>query len=170
MHRIFLAILAFLALAASGFKSEEWLAERGDDSDVFRLRAAYSECKAKVDTPAENVTLPLEHHADGTVKSRLTAKRAQLFIDSEYIWAEGIHVEQRREDGTIVCSLDAENCVVDRKTRTGWVDGAAQMTYGEAMVKGRGVYFSLEREFVKIFSQSEIRTKGFTGSPEKLLK
>ena len=170
MRRTTLVIFAFLALAASGFKSEEWLAERGDDSDVFRLRAAYSECKAKVDSPAENVSLPLEKHANGTIKSRLSAKRAQLFIDSEYIWAEGIHVEQKREDGTIVCSLDAENCVVDRKTRTGWVDGEAKMTYGDAMVKGRGVYFSLEREFVKIFSQSEIRSKGFTGSPEKLLK
>ena len=36
------------------------------------------------------------------------------------------------------------------------------MVYGDSSVKGRGIYFSLEREFIKIFSQSEIRT-GHTG-------
>ena len=170
MHRNLSAIFAVLALAAFGFSSEKWLVERSDDSDMLRLRTAFRECQAKVDTPAEDVTLPLEHYPDGTVKSRLTAKKAQLFMDTDYIWGEGIHVEQRREDGKIVGTLDAENCVVDRKTRTGWVEGAAKMTYGDAMIKGRGIYFSLEREFIKIFSQCEIRTKGFNASPEKLLK
>ena len=170
MHRTLLIIFAMFSLAAAAFKSEQWLAERGDDSDMLRLRAAYSECLAKIDTPAENVTIPLEYHADGTVKSRLTARRAQLFLDSDFIWGEGILVAQYREDGSFVGTIEAENCVVDRKTRTGWVEGAAKMTYGDSSVKGRGVYFSLEREFIKIFSQSEIRTKGFNGSAEKLLK
>ena len=49
---------------------------------------------------------------------------------------------------------------MDRTTKTGWVDGSANMVYGTSTVKGRGVYFSLTREFIKIFSQSEIRTKG----------
>ena len=60
----------------------------------------------------------------------------------------------------LTAKLDAENCLVDRKTNTGWVDGNASMVYGEATVKGRGIYFSLTDEFIKIFSQSEIRTKG----------
>ncbi len=170
MHRISLAIFAMFSLAACAFKSEKWLAERGDDSDMLRLRAAYSDCVAKIDSPAENVAIPLEYHSDGTVKSRLTAKRAQLFLDTDFIWGEGILVAQYREDGSAVGTIEAENCVVDRKTRTGWVEGVAKMTYGDSMVKGRGVYFSLEREFIKIFSQSEIRTKGFNDRPEKLLK
>jgi len=37
-------------------------------------------------------------------------------------------------------------------------------------VKGRGIYFSLTREFIKIFSQSEIRTKGAKINPGRLVK
>ena len=68
-----------------------------------------------------------------------------------------MRVEQYREDGTVYASLDAESCVVDRGSQSGWVAGDAKMTYGEASVKGRGIYFSLARQFIKIFSQSEIR-------------
>ena len=170
MHRAIVVIFAFLSLVACAFKSEKWLAERGDDSDMLRLRAAYSDCLSKVDSPAENVTIPLEYHADGTIKSRLVARRAQLFLDTDFIWGEGIHVAQYREDGSAVGTIEAENCVVDRRTRTGWVEGFAKMTYGGSTVQGRGVYFSLDREFIKIFAQSEIRTKGLNDSPEKFLK
>ena len=120
-------ICLFTALTATAFSSAKWLEERGDDSDVMRLRAAYAECVKKLEVPAEKV-----------------------------------RVEQFKEDGSLFASLDAESCVVDRKTKSGWVEGAAQMVYGDSSVKGRGIYFSLEREFIKIFSQSEIRT-GHTG-------
>lgn len=127
---------------------------------MLRLRAAYADCLAKVESPAENVVLPLEYNPDGTIKSRLTAARAQLFVDTGLVWAEGIRVEQFGPDGKPVLSLTADNCIVDRKSKTGWVEGVAKMTYGESSVRGRGVHFSIEREYVKIYAQSEIRTKG----------
>ena len=163
MHRIMTYIFALVACAAYAFSSESWLAERGDDSDMLRLKAAYADCLSKVESPAENVVLPLEHHPDGTVKSRLKAARAQLFIDSGLVWAEGIRVEQFNADGTLALSLEAENCIVDRKSKTGWVDGVAKMTYGDSSVRGRGVHFSIAREYVKIYAQSEIRTKSLAG-------
>ena len=86
-------------------------------------------------------------------------KQTETFIENDIV-----------VDGTIVGTIDAENCVIDRKTLTGWVAGSAKMTYGAASIKGRGIYFSFKREFIKIFSQSEIRTKGINTSPEKLLK
>ena len=159
----FISILSVLAtLGAAAFSSEKWLAERGDDSDVLRLRAAYADCakriNEKLEAPAENVSVPIETFSNGTVKSRVTAARAHVFADTGYIWGENIRVEHYREDGSVYASLNAENCIVDRKTKSGWVAGAAQMVYGDASVKGRGIYFSLTREFIKIFSQSEIRT------------
>ncbi len=148
-------------LGVQAFSSAKWLAERGDDSDVLRLRDAYSACakriNEKLEAPAENVSVPIESFSNGTVKSRVTAARAHVFADTGFIWGENIRVEQYREDGTVYASLTAENCIVDRKTKSGWVAGAAQMVYGDASVKGRGIYFSLAREFIKIFSQSEIR-------------
>lgn len=154
--------LILLTSVVGAFSSEKWLAQRGDDSDVQRLQMAFEACQKKIDsnqeTPAENVSIPIEAFKDGTVKSRVTAGSAHVFADTGYIWGKNIRVEQYREDGTVAASLIAENCIVDRKTKSGWVKGDAKMVYGEASVKGRGVYFSLTREFIKIFSQSEIRT------------
>ncbi len=150
-----------LTAGAAAFSSELWLAKRADDSDMLRLRAAFAECTKKTVAPAENVSMVLESYTNGVVKSRITAARATIFPDSSFIWAENIHLEQFDATGTnLTAKLDAENCLVDRKTNTGWVDGNASMVYGEATVKGRGIYFSLTDEFIKIFSQSEIRTKG----------
>ena len=158
---VWLAGVLAAGTAAAAFSSERWLAERADDSDMLRLRAAFADCTKKTVAPAENVSMVLESYPDGTVKSRIRAARATLFPDSSYIWAENIHIEQFDPSGTnLTAKLDAENCLVDRKTNTGWVDGNANMVYGDSTVKGRGIYFSLTDEFIKIFSQSEIRTKG----------
>jgi len=171
MKKVCATVAALVALGAAAFNSERWLAERSDDSDMLRLRAAYRDCVAKLESPAENVVFPLESFPDGSVKSRLTAARAQMFADTSFIWGENIRVEQFKEAGTtnVWASLDAENCIVDRKTRTGWVEGAAKMTYGDSTVKGRGIYFSLPREYVKILSQCEIRTKGAKFDPRSLV-
>lgn len=160
-RRILLWTAVMLAAGAAAFSSERWLAERSDDSDMQRLRAAYAECLKKAVAPAENVSMVLETYTNGVVKSRITAARAMIFPDSSYIWAENIHLEQFDVTGTnLTAKLDAENCLVDRKSNTGWVDGIANMVYGDSAVKGKGIYFSLTREFIKIFAQSEIRTKG----------
>ena len=161
-----------VTLGAVAFNSERWLAERADDSDMMRLRAAYRDCVAKLESPAENVVFPLETFPGGAVKSRLTAARAQMFPDTGFIWGEKIRVEQFRNEGdtNAWASLDAENCIVDRKTKTGWVEGHASMVYGDSAVKGRGIYFSLPREFIKILSQCEIRTRGAGFDPRSLIK
>lgn len=165
------AACALAACAAAAFSSERWLAERADDSDMLRLRTAFAECAKKAVAPAENVSMVLETYPDGKVKSRITAARANIFPDSGYVWAEKIRLEQFDAGGTnMTASLDAENCLVDRTTKTGWVDGNANMTYGDSTVKGRGIYFSLTREFIKIFSQSEIRTKGAKINPGRMVK
>ena len=163
---------AFVALAGTAFDSERWLAERADDSDMMRLRVAYRESVAKVEAPAENVVFPLESFPDGSVKSRLTAARAQMFADSNCIWGEDIRVEQYREVGStnVWASLKAENCIVDRNTKSGWIEGEATMVYGDSSVKGRGIYFSLPREYIKILSKCEIRTKGAKFDPRSLAK
>lgn len=172
MKYVFSTACALVALAGLSFNSEQWLSERADDSDMMRLRVAYRDCVAKIESPAENVVFPLESFPDGSIKSRLTAARAQMFSDSSYIWGEDIRVEQYREAGStnVWASLKAENCIVDRKTRSGWVEGNATMVYGDSSVKGRGIYFSLPREYIKILSKCEIRTKGANFDPRSLVK
>ena len=170
---ILVSIIAVCAtLAAYAFDSGKWLAERGDDSDMLRLRAAYEDCVKKIEAPAENVAFPLETYPDGTVKSRLRAGRAYMFLDTGFIWGENIRVEQYKPDGkTIEGFLTADNCIVDRKSKSGWVHGNAHMDWDGTAIKGRGIYFSFEREFIKIFSQTEIRAKSLKlGSGKELLQ
>ena len=135
----------------------------------MRLRAAYATCEANKGQPAQNVVFPLETYPNGTVKSRLKARQAQLFIDTGFIWGEGIRVEEYDRQGKVTGWLEADNCVIDRGTRTGWVKGAATLNYQDTVVKGRGIYFSFDREFIKIFSQSEIRAKGLKTDARSLL-
>ena len=163
-------LLAFAAVSALAFESERWLAERGDDSDMLRLRAAYEDCIKKIEAPAENVAFPLETYPNGTVKSRLRAKKAFMFVDTGFIWGEDIRVEQYKEDGkTVEAYLTADNCIVDRKSKSGWVAGNAHMDWDGTSIKGRGIYFSFNREFIKIFSQTEIRTKALKLDAGKVL-
>ena len=170
---ILVSIIAVGAmLSVYAFDSGKWLAERGDDSDMLRLRAAYEDCVKKIEAPAENVAFPLETYPDGTVKSRLRAGRAYMFLDTGFIWGENIRVEQYKPDGkTIEGFLTADNCIVDRKSKSGWVHGNAHMDWDGTAIKGRGIYFSFEREFIKIFSQTEIRAKSLKlGSGKELLQ
>lgn len=156
--------------ATAAFDSGKWLAERGDDSDMLRLQAAYEDCVKKAETPAEDVAIPLEKYPNGTVKSRLKAKKAYMSIDTGFIWGEEIRVEQYKPDGkTIESYLTADNCILDRKTKSGWVEGNAHMDWEGTDIKGRGIYFSFDREFIKIFSQTEIRTKAFKLDAGKVL-
>ena len=162
--------LALCAMSAFAFDSEKWLGERGDDSDMIRLRSAFEECEKKIDAPAENVAFPLETYPNGIVKSRLRAKKAYMFMDTGFIWGEGIRVEQYKQDGkTVEAFLTADNCIVDRKSKSGWVEGNAHMDWEGTSVKGRGIYFSFDREFIKIFSETEIRTKAFKLGTGKVL-
>ena len=172
VHILVSIFAASAMLAVSAFDSGKWLAERGDDSDMLRLRAAYEDCIKKIEAPAENIAFPLETYPDGTVKSRLRAGRAYMFLDTGFIWGENIRVEQYKSDGkTIEGFLTADNCIVDRKSKSGWVQGNAHMDWDGTAIKGRGIYFSFEREFIKIFSQTEIRAKSLKlGSGKDLLQ
>lgn len=163
-------LLAFASAGVLAFDSGKWLAERGDDSDMLRLQSEYAECVKKIDAPAENVALPLEYYPNGIVKSRLKAQKACMFMDTGFIWGENIKVEQYKEDGrTVEAYLAADNCIVDRKSKSGWVEGNAQMDWDGTSIKGRGIYFSFDREFIKIFSQTEIRTKALKLGAGKVL-
>ena len=170
MRILRIVLPALLALSAMAFDSEKWLGERGDDSDMLRLRTAYDDCIKKVEAPAENVTFPLETYPGGAVKSRLRAKKAFMFVDTGFIWGENIRVEQYKEDGkTVTAYLTADNCIVDRKSKSGWVAGNAYMNWDGNIIKGRGIYFSFDREFIKIFSETEIRTKALSLDARKVL-
>lgn len=152
----------FAAMAVHAFDSDAWLAKRARlDTEAARLRNIYAQCVTNVVSPAENVTVPVETHPDGSVKTSVFAKRAQFFVLEGYIWGSGVKIRQYRRDGSLAAWIDADNCVVDRKTRCGWVDGRAKAKYrDEAELEGVGVFFSAAGEYLKVFSETKLTTEG----------
>ena len=155
--RIFTIVLLLVAGNALAFDSEEWLGKRELFArEAERLRAAYTNCVAHLETPAEEVTIPVETFEDGSVKVMIFAKKAQYFLDKGLVWAEGVTVRRFKPDGTQEACIEAGNCVVDRFSKSGWAEGPAKVTHGKTTFRGRGVYFSSPEGYVKVLEGTDV--------------
>ncbi len=155
----FFAILCFGILGgAQAFDSETWFLKRAMfDREAERLQVAYTNCVAQLQSPAQNVMVPIEHFPDGSVKASVTARKAQFFMDKGLVWCEGLCVREFMADGkTERGRVEAENCIIDRETRSGWAKGKVRAVYDKTTIEGDSVYFSFEEEFVKILLNSRI--------------
>jgi len=136
---------------------DRWFARHSDE--VWRpLAGRWGEVKALMTSPVENLQLPLEYHANGRVKALLRAEKAQIFLDG-LIFAEGVGVELLTETGQADGRLTAEGCLFDRNAKHGYCEGAVSVEKSGDRLKGRGMYFSIEAQFIKILSDCEIRTR-----------
>ena len=158
----FVTVLAVVvATGALAFDSEAWFqAREAHLAETERLRAAYSNCVARLETPAENVTIPIETFEDGSVKSVAYAKRAMYFLDSGLVWAEGIDVKKLKRDGSLDTHVEAERCVIDRLSKSGWAEGPAKVTHGKTTVSGEGVYFSSAEGYVRVLRRAKVMSAG----------
>lgn len=152
----------FAALSAHAFDSSEWLAQRGLlDHEAARLSKAYAVCSEAATEPAESIVVPVESYPDGSIKTTIAAKRAQFFLKEGLIWGEGVSIRQLKIDGTSEATLDADNCIVDRETQSGWIDGLARAEFrGEVSLEGEKVYFSAPEQYLKIFTNTVLRADG----------
>ena len=157
-----IVLCLFAALAAHAFDSAEWLGKRQLLLlEAERLRAAYSNCLARVKSPAEDVTVPVETFADGSVKTVVVAKRAHFFVREGLVWAEGVVIRKLREDGAQEARVEADSCVVDRATKSGWAEGRAMVMHGGTVFRGEDVYFSSPESFVHIGRNMEMESDDF---------
>ena len=158
-----LEIFAWCLLAASAafaFDSEAWMQKRADlTNEVARLQAEYAKCAAAVQAPAEDVTVPIETFPDGSVKISVHAEKAQYFLDTGLVWAEGVTLRKFKKDGSLDMTLEAANCIVDRETKSGWAEGAATLTQGESVFRGKGIYFSSPEGYVRVTQDSDLDSK-----------
>lgn len=161
-----LAVLAAVAasLGARAFDSAAWLEKRADLAhEVERLREAYRQCVRDLQSPAEDVTIPVETFPDGSVKLVVHAKKAQYFLSSELVWAEGVTVRKFKRDGAPDLTLEAQRCVIDRLTKSGWAEGPVTLTQGESVFRGRDVYFSSPEGYVRVTRDSDFDSKDLKG-------
>jgi len=158
----FCAILLLLLTTteAMAFNSAEWLGKRELFArEAERMRGVYSNCVSRLESPAENVTVPIETHPDGSVKVLVSAKKAQYFLDSGLVWGEDVVIRKFRSDGSEDGRIEAKNCVVDRFSKSGWAEGPATVTHDKTTFRGVGVYFSSSNSYVKVFESSDIDSK-----------
>lgn len=154
------ALVMLAALPAVAFNSVEWLEKRAFLSlEAERLKSAYATYAAKVSGPAENVSIPVEMFEDGSIKTVVTAKKAQYFLNEGFVWAEGVQARKFKPDGSVDAQLDADNCIIDRNTKSGWCEGKATISHGSTVFSGVGVYFSSPEAYVKVTKSSEVVSK-----------
>lgn len=162
--RSFIEIAAVLAaFSAAAFDSEGWLAQRALlGHEAARLRAAYREFSARAVDPAQTLTIPVESNDDGSVKTTVTAEKAQVFLNEGFVWGSGVKVRRYGRGSRLESGVDADSCVIDRSTRSGWMEGPAKAFFrGEAELEGEGVYFSAAEEgYLATFTNTVLRTGG----------
>ena len=163
MRKIFLILCALLPVAL--FASEE-LADipaltAKYAADEARLKVAYTNCLAHLDHPSEGIVVPVESHPDGSVKVNVMADKAQFFDKDSLVWCGRVTVCEYNPDGTIKMAFRADDCIVDRSTKSGWISGRGVGATGKTRISGYGIYFSFSDEFVKISSKVAITSSDF---------
>ena len=148
------------ALAAAAAFAAMSCAAIDMDADRDRLATAYSNCLSRIDKPAQGVVVPVEMHPDGSVKMDVEAEKAQFFDKEGLVWCSGVTIREYASDGTQKLELAADACIVDRKTKSGWLAGRAKGVYGQTEITGSDVWFSAEEEAVKVFSGVEVASSG----------
>lgn len=161
MKRAFL-MTVLLAIAASAFAFDPalWLGKRQIMMrEAERLAAAYTNCVARLEQPAEGVAVPIETFPDGAVKLLVSAKRAQFFLDTGMVWAEGVIIRKFEQDGVEKSRIEAAACVIDRNSKSGWASGRAKVVHGTTEFTGEDVYFSSPEGYIISTKKSLIVTK-----------
>lgn len=127
-------------------------------SDEARLKVEYRKCVEKLDKPSEGIVVPVESHPDGSLKVDVYAGRAQFFDKDSVVWCGDVVVREYEPNGNVKVELNASACIVDRNTKSGWIEGFASGRYGKTKISGCGIYFSFPDEFVKISSKVAIES------------
>lgn len=153
---IFLASLLALAFdSTTWFQKREMLTHEAE-----RLEGMYKKYAAMVDTPATDVFVPIETFPDGSIRSSLKAKKAMYFLEDGYLWGEDVVIERFSEDNKVESMIKANNVIVDRQTKSGWVEGIAIIYHEGTIFRGVGVYFSSPEGYLISTKKSKIISKG----------
>lgn len=145
--------------AAASQAAEGW----DPDAVCRELAGRWETAEAGMDAPMERLMLPLEYHPDGEIKARLFAEEAQLFDNGNTVFARKVRVELLTPEGEPDGELLADGFLFDRKIKCGYCKGAVRVVKDGDQIKGVGLFFSSQREFIKILSNCEIRTSRFKG-------
>jgi hypothetical protein len=151
------ALMSAGAWAAGDPEVDYWF-NRHAAEEWRPLMERWDAAKAAMTSPVEQLVLPLDAYPNGRIKARLRAEKAQMLLE-DMIFAEGVTVELFSEEGRADGKLTAEGCLFDRKNKNGYCEGLVGVEKDGDRLKGKGMYFSFEAQFIKIMADCEIRTQ-----------
>jgi len=144
-------------LVTAEARATQWLTNRLSVASWQMLVDKWDVSKAAMTSPMENLTLPVDHYADGRRRIVLVARRAQILSET-LVYAEGVKLEMLTPDGKSDGIVLADDCLLDQATKRGYCRGSVQVSKGTDHIKGRGLMFAGEEQFIKILAECEIRT------------
>lgn len=108
--------------------------------------------------PMDDISFPIDHFDDGTVRAQFHAKWALIPEDEDdFVRAKGVVIELYDEAGNVIGAYFAENCIFDRATRVGYCEGAVRIEYKapgrNIRLDGRDMQWDLVARDAKILSQ-----------------
>lgn len=143
--------------ASEGFSAKDWADKRIILArEAERLQNEYGKCRAAMTSPALDIAVPVERHSNGALKFGIKAKKAFFILEKGLVYAEGIVASQYDPSGRLVASIEAESCVIDRETKSGWAAGRVVARYGATKVEGDDVYFSSAEEYIAVNRNSKV--------------
>jgi len=161
-----LALLAARVFGDGEERLEQWLAKRAEmGAWEEALSAKWEEARVAVTTtPVEDLVLPI-HDENGRIRAVLRAEKAHL-LEGDLVFAWNVKIEMLLPDGKPDGVLIAEDCLLDRNAKRGFCRGAVEVKRKPDHLKGRGMYFSTDNQFIKLklLSECEIRTSRIPAS------
>lgn len=155
------ANIGLAALLAVAFDSSVWLQKREMMTrEAERLQGVYAKYAESDEAPATDVFVPIEIFPDGSIRSSVKAKKAMYHLDDGFLCGEDVVIERFNEAGKVESMIKAAHVLIDRQTKSGWVEGTAIIYHEGTIFRGEGVYFSSPEGYIMSSSKSKIISKG----------
>ena len=157
-----LALACAFALASAGATVEEEadaLLARIRDESAWKPLAEKWEGQKFSGSPIEQFAFPAEHYDDGRIRAVLRAQRAVIGAD-ETIWAWGVTLVMYDRQGEREGEMEAETCLFDRRTQTGYSAGKVRAVFNETAMTGVDCVWSVRDSFIRMLSEAEIHSAG----------
>lgn len=163
-NKVFICFFSALLGGAVAFADEVdvWF-DLHKDCEWRDLAEKWTSMKDAMRTPVENLVLPVESWDNGAVRTRIKATKAQL-LELRYIFAENVTIEMFDDQGGKTGELQAADCLFDRKEKRGYCKGQVQGEKDGDSISSVGMYFSASKQYVRLLSAGEIRTRRFSGT------
>lgn len=120
--------------------------------------------KAKVEVGViSHLELPLEHHPDGSIKTKLVAERAQP--KGGVVEMTGMKVEITKPTGEVETTIEADSCSFDKDQNLAQSESAITLTHPDLKLTGTGFRWSAKDERIEVLGNVRVVLKKGLDAP-----